>query len=691
MTHSLTIENFSRLGGTQHVLLAVPAKDTNTKNMTCYVPKTQGHHAAFKWRRIGDHTDLYYTSIPMKGGQLVDAKLLNEPPEVEPFEFHPWCSDGQNDLRFVFAFAKDGEIKLSDSNLLKATQISQSKLHREFELTYAIPEMGIFVEFWATYFSRSPVVWINGFAAWHEQGTDKFDVTFDQVWVGSGERFYADYRAQYGSAEPAQLDGITWGLLTDQGRQMHDGTALDVRGQLLCTPANRELTEEEEDELSRLVAAADGRGYGLATPWDGPWHSHGHIPRMAQDQLNLDTLHDRMVWAVDEVTRGDRYQERRLGNLKVPSSTGDQEDFGATKGTHAVAGGDPGWVERAAFSVMADFYRGYCRYEADGSIVTMGPNGNHPGIRIYNGGIHYRTSDDQLGKPDPLWGQDGSTTFARHDDEHDSNNNLTAYYLLTGDRRVQRLLDHRRELYEGRITPRMGAVRAAGRMSHCMANLQTCGIECYEAWKRLADDVMQLHRDRDLGPEAEVYVLGTQRDLRTGVFDINGNPLTCWNAWEAGLWAVGWYAGLKVFKDRLMADGLYEPYMALLRRVCRTVTLYATWWSTEGGGWRWANNVAYLGAEDVKAIVGDLPRGTVLPEQYYLPEWVDVGQRLVNDGTGSGVDTWTRQALLIGHELESGAEDGDSAVVARVRAVLPNLAGEANDRRTAEWMACVRG
>lgn len=697
MKHHIRIQNFSALGGEQHATIAVPHSSQNKDQMLVYVPKSAGHHPAFKLRSLGSHTDLYLTRLPMGGeGPLqnptpaVQAELVDEPVDAEPFEFHPWCSDSQNDLQFVFAFAKDGAFDTTVGRLAGMEQVSASPIHREFRLTYGLPELGYFAEMWATYFHKSPVVWVDAVTVWNLHNDPRFDIKIDQLWIGSGERFQAKFRTPYQASEAAKHPALGWACLVAQDFWMRDASALDIRGQILCTPADGEIGDDDEAELSQLMAAFDGRAFGLAHPWDGPWMSHGNLPRITAGALTEDMLLQRGAHHVIMREPRGRYQDRPFGCDRNPGRTGDQEDFGSAKGTHAVVGGDVTWIDRAEFSVMADFYRGYMRYEQDASIVTMGPQGEHPNIRVYNNTIHYRTSSDQLGKPDPSWGEGGSTGWSHHDNQHDSNNNLTAYYLLTGDRRVQRLMEHRRELYNGRITPRMGAVREVGRMSKCMANLTVCGIDCWDAWKQLALDTQAQHKDRDL-PDSEVFVLGTQLDARTFVTLPNGDPLTSWNAWEHGLFAEGWYAALKVFADRLQHEEteFRDWCHRVLRRVCRTVTLYGTW--QDGERWEWANNVAYVGAPDVDAqLPVDISRGNPLPSDLYKTFYQPGEVRWINFGTGSGVDTWTRQALLIGRELERDAADPDNAVIERVDAVIGNLDDRQWDRRSAEWICCVR-
>lgn len=650
-------------GGSRNVLIALPCGEHPNELV---LETGLGVFPVARWRSLGGHTDLYYAQVetPPNGGLFVGT-LIDKEPVVPGFEYHPYCNDHPDDQQFhISGRWEDGSVfsTYPSSRLVRMSQVSSSVLHREFHIRrHCAP--GFVFEFWATFFNRSPVVHVDGFVAW---GSDSphHDAKVSDLWIGSAEPFVALDRKRDGLPLPGRFGGLerVWQQKLSVGElPLQNGAAIPFHGNLICTPSSG-LDDIDQDLGGEMLAAKEGRGFGVPSRWSGSWLAHGNLPHVEGSAAKSHAMSFRVN---DRNPARDRLAPRRIGSLPRPSSTGDQEDFGSTKGTAAVVAGDPLWADLARWHVMSELYRGYFLYEPEGWEMVQARL--HPDWRVHDNSTHYRTSKDTLGKAIPGWGEGRSMGFHPHDNEHDSANNLAAYYALTGDRVAERALHHRMQLMLARVHPRMGAVREVGRQLLVCAQCGVLGVEdSRQAAEQIVSAFLAQHHSRN-NPKAEVFVAALQKDPRLGVWEDEGRtiPATSWNAWETGLLAVGLYAHMKVFGKR-------QDIHDALRRLCRTVALYAYY--HHEGDWRPVNNVRWAGFDDP------------LPMAAYHPD-----SHQINDGHHSGVDRWTRQAALIGRELEhlEGA-DGDKAVILRVNEVFGPKVRDVPSVSDGEWTAAVR-
>ena len=423
---------------------------------------------------------------------------------------------------------------------------------------------------------------------------------------------------------------------------------------MLATPEGQQLNPAHPDALN-LLAGLHGPVHGVAIgAWEGAWIGNQNVPRLADAATRPTTS----LVPADFV--GHIYDERMLGIAKMPGQTGDQEDFGASKGTAAVTFGDPAYLHAAAHSIEQDFFRGFLHYE-NGEMLNLRA---HPRWVTWSGSTHWNSnvSPDRLGK-DGGTGTGNATGWFGYDDQHRSQNNLAAFYQLTGDPLARMLIEHAINTDRAMIRNRNGAPRAVGRLLLCWANFAALGSQAAKVL--MADKVAAVAANWP-GKDAKgtVKILGWGVDARLNVTDENGNDLPAWSSWEHGLAAVGLYAAYK--------QGVGDK--SLLLDVCRTIVKHAVFY--QDGEWVWVNNV-YYPLEPGKL-------GLPLPDDLYMRGSTFINER---DHFG-GVATWTFPAFLIFQEI-ADASDPD---LPRCRQVVRSITNgdEAMDVRSAEWWSVVR-
>lgn len=222
-----------------------------------------------------------------------------------------------------------------------------------------------------------------------------------------------------------------------------DGQALAWRGAMLlhagATP----------DELETLNARVFGNVWGMARAHEwkdmfGPWR---HVPVMHPNHEGGVAHEEAIAAAIDFngelLRRGMRdesiWRQARHGNLPVPSSTGDQEDFGTAKALPALHGDTPACFDEMWFSMLHEGFTRPTHYRL--------PNGDRltqeaePDAAFWGGRIHFHPgiSKYRHGKPEwTQWRPNGpvgpfpSGYMWGHRNSHWSINNLGALTQLTG-------------------------------------------------------------------------------------------------------------------------------------------------------------------------------------------------------------------------------------------------------------------
>lgn len=242
-----------------------------------------------------------------------------------------------------------------------------------------------------------------------------------------------------------------------------DGCGFRLTGSLIFNPT-ADLGEAQQAALSGRILGtcewgADFMALGVTRTDDLP------EPTAAELSARWD--------AINSGAQGRLFDARRYANAPFAGQTGDQEPFGAQKGSLLLT--NP--VEAAYVNAGCDdlLMRGFHHRESDGRRVMFR---DHPEWRTFEGVTHYATSADTLGKTKPaandLWYKLDGDRLAFLDDQHRGDKYLLACYAMTGS---YVLLDSILDLIETdkarafRRTGQLDAPRATGRLWQSWADM----------------------------------------------------------------------------------------------------------------------------------------------------------------------------------------------------------------------------
>lgn len=627
---------------------------------------------AFRAFSVGTHSDIWAVRGTFAPNQTVDGHFLEPEPGpavVVPFTPHHWVSDSAAALVMTCTIrikGQDYDTQIVDGPRLE----TQSSAHQRWHTISKVN--GFVLESWITVWSGRPVVDYSAALVWSDPTTPEPAIAVDGISLSVGEFPVLDFAARHGCPwEPVKAD--KWVKILSGPRKISDGSGLPLSGRLLCLPQNfgDPMPPDLVESLEELYAAYEAPLLGAcdSETWNGRWLSHMNVARLrnaAAEQAMADKV---TAWRFGAPVGGDWYDTRSLGCTKTPSQTGSQEDFGATKGTPAFF--DPYWILQAQESVHADLFRGYCFHEASGLRMRAE---DHPGWVTWQQRTHFPASTDTLGKRRPGWGEGMETGWKGYDDEHRSQNNLHAFYALTGDPIAGYLIERSSNADIACAAHKNGYIdsaRAFGRRAGCYASVKRLAYpQSIEDARqdKLLEALIELTYLAWTGASNQwgMALIGHGIDERSGI-TYEGKPVPYWSPWTNAILAGGAYACWKATKDPRWLD--------VAENVSRTVTKWA-YFEGPGGLWYSCDAVAW----GCPAI--GLQEGEPLPESAY-----NVDSTLVVSSRG-GVADWQITAPLVFIETA----DPNDPELPRAKKIVEAFTRneEATDQNRAEWLACVK-
>lgn len=603
------------------------------------------------------------------------------PVKPEPFAFHPWVSDDLSELIPTITVVIGG-VSYATVPVGAPSLIDFGPQHQRWHLTAQTTQHGFVLEWIVDICHKDAVIDCWGAFVWSDRNNPNVALQVDAVFLQTGEYFVDNYARRKGHKAPVpDPTGRTWTVQLSGPRAFVDGTGLDLEGQMIAyvsDPAKVPFVDTTTwDFRSAAAAWISGRPVvGCGTDWDGNLLAALNEPRYSDPEIvKRETLAAGQTFFNSLAVQGDYYDDRPLGSRKYPGSTGDQEDFGATKGTFVTVGHQPAMLMMLSYSAMADLYRpGAMLYEPgpDGVLRPLDPSA-HPNWVTWSGYTHYHTgvSPDRIGKTNPFGAE--ATGWISYDEEHRGQQNLAAVCALY-DHPIAQLLVAMSSIVDIAMvknpdqTERLGPARGVGRTLNAWAQF-TRICKHPVARQRFLQRInarMQAAIDFPLmksnGP-VKVMAWGMP-DGRKPIFWPNTDILApWWSAWEHGLLSVGLYNLYKATGD-LRA-------MAALRTVCTTMVTEALADNGRGG---------FILAGDMLYMAND---GMALPSEF---KTVPSRQMTAMDRPLGDVVTWSFFGILIATEVLSGP------LLDRAKAAVRYFTGgaEASDRRTAEWWAAVK-
>lgn len=682
------ITNLSTIRRTAWVDCAFPVGGTQYDEEMDFVTTQGGRFRAVRAERLGNHSQMYKILVPLAGEQSIVGTLepCEDPSKRPDFVASDWVSDDIHKLIPQVSLTVDGVRHTSDT-VPKLSMVSFSKAHQTWKFQSRVGTSGFIMEAWLTIYSASDVMDFRGHIVWSDRDDPEHDKYIKRIILRTGEYSRLYFGLRNGHTEPPKYDGSGYvHLISDGDLGFVDGSAIPFSGVMCALPDSMgdgtlgpppapfasEKEKSDYDRVASFTAAMVAPVRAVCLDWDGSWLSHKWVPRNIrgswQDAEASATRFSDMLRSPDHM-----YGHRYMAALPRPSSTGAQEDHGATKGSMAVSLGDPRWIFRAEQAIQADMFRGLMHFEEDGSTLK---SADHRGWIVWDDYTHDRVASDKLGKRDRRWGDRKATGWYGYDDQHRSMNNLLAYYALTGDPMIKKYLEHRVQTDLAMHKNRMGAARAMGRLLLAWAHWYTL---CDGDMKRdvhflIEEKVNAMYAGRP-GPRHNnpVKVLCTGTDPRMGVFNAAGEPLEAWVVWEHGLAAVGIYAAYKVMKD--VDPTTAEKLKTILDETINTIIDYACF--EEDGQWWIANNVWYPSS-------GTSDEGK--PITFFGGTYTRHATYLNVSASQGGVVAWTLPAILIYIELAAPGPVRDKGLAIAQRFTEGM---EATKWNHAEWWACV--
>lgn len=629
----------------------------------------------------GKHTTFYRVRTPFAGLQSLTGTFQprTDPIVDIPFQMTDWVTDDIRALIPTWVVKIDGTYYRMTNPEIKL--VEKSAAHQRWHLKGRLAggARGFVGQVWLTFKHLEDVADFHASLTWSDRQDPALGIAVEGVGIEVGEPVQLDFGPRNGHTGPSKTQENKWVWLLAAPVGFDDGSAFPISGRMLCTPSGdmpKPQTPEEveilEERVASLQAALEAPARGMAIDcWDGKWLAHKWVPRnRAGSWADADDDYRRFEdWVTNPAPlqrgepRSQMYAPRQIGSAYNPGRTGDQEDFGSTKGSMAVSLGDPRWLWKAEHANQGVAFRGFTHFNQDASILR---HEDYPDWLTWSGRTHFRVNPNTLGKQDPVWGDFRRTGWDGWDDQHRSWHNWMAYLALSDDPMMLDLLIHHIRTDQSQTPNRMGNARAVGRLLLAWAS---ASLLLPDEWSKI---VKKISLAKIAAVKATwrggkhnnpVRVTGAKTDARMRVTDGNGNPVPAWTVWTEALMCNGLYAAWKQWGD--------EDFREVLMAVSRTIVEYGTYQNS--GGWATCDNVWY-------------PNMNTPDEGKPINPALYTNTSTFINGPGS-ISSWVVPAILIFIEIYPH----EDAVKQRARAIANHFTGgqEATDWRKAEWWACV--
>lgn len=635
---------------------------------------------AVRHGKRGIHSIYYRIRATMYGREILTGELSMQGREVEPFRFHRWTAD---DLQALVPspFVRLNGIDYTDQQQLELKLVGSSPAHQRWHFRSRAAN-GFHLLWWADLLHDDPVIPCWGKFVWSDRLDPNYTKWVDIVGIETGEAFVPDFLVRDGGWGPQKRD--KWGVTLAPGRTgFYDGAGLPISGRMLsfigpnitaAMPASTNLGDMSDPnaaDVQNLMAGAYGPILGVSLDWHrSRWLGAVSVPRL---QRGPDWAEAEATWQRFQglmAQPANPWADRMWGMSRTPGQTGDQEDFGTTKGTLAVVHGDPRWIQAQRYMSRVEVMRGCHHFEVDGRPLDLAM---HPDWVTWSGQTHYHhgVSRDRLGKVDNGWPEPNPMNWFQYDNQHRSQNGNAAHLALTDDPDMANTISHQLTTDMAMTCfkfSNMDAARAEGRTTGAWGHFSTLfnpeDPELTRLLQLMSKRFIVAEQNPFYNAQGPVKVIGVNGpDGRKPVFGANGELLPTWSCWEHGLAVVGYNVALKsgMLPDRATAERVFLT-------ICRTLVGYAIFKDAEGL-WHF------------------------IADQWYqndgvANELVATNNKLIQEVGAGGVNTWLLAAIIIAAEALPRTDP--LSAKARECVAWATRREEALDIRTAEWWAGVR-
>lgn len=681
-----SLANISPLYRRHWAVVTVPRHRATGMETECIFLTDDGREfRAVRGRSVGNKT-VFRILATLQGGERLTGRISGEQP-LGGFpavaQAHRWVVDDVAEMVPQIGvpnggpFASTAWSQLTDMRILMS---HSSPANSRFRIDQRLPQFGLHFSVWLDVLHEDPVVPFFGRIVWSDRGDPANLRQFNHLAWRCGEYASFDFSRRLGIQEPVAIDS-DWGCLLNSSPVVFgDGVALPISGRLLAFDSRRsvmstdtdpaDMSDDENRSFANLLAGAHGPIVGVCHEWDGNWLAAGNVPRfhsrataLAQAEVDWDVFLGQL-----QVTAG-WFADRSFGLGRMPGQTGNQADFGATKGASAVVAHDPKFVYALQLSAHGDALRGYTHFERDGSMLQAD---NHPSWVTWSRVTHWHqnVSTDRLGKSTQLPFPSG--VYQGVDDEHMSHNYLAAYMALTDDPlmedQLRHLLETDRAGYRFRYPNNgAGATRAQGRTAGAWAQLSCVADEptALGFAEILARRFLQTANvsTMQLQKPMRVPCVG-QPDPRKQVYNVDGSLGRWTSFWELGLTIVGFAQVVLRERDAVAIEHARECLMIC----CETMATFGFF--EQDGQW--------FTVADMLWSDGDAPPGGL----------VNPSLRLTSAPGAGDVMSWTFAGCVAAREFLPRSHPEWDRLNRYVLAITGG--NEAHGREAAEWWAIAR-
>lgn len=540
----------------------------------------------FKLRMRGK--ELFVNGELFANETLTLAAMKDEQP-AEPFQFSDWVTDEPAKVVPSFSIVlEDGNQAHSipmvfwDGNLAKPRAyfqfLSSNDTRLRVYIKTEIPEASIHIEGWLDVMSGQdavPMIIRCSYGTVVSQPT--LNKRFGSLSMFTGEKPVVDFRKQKGLQETIfRSDLKMWETQLASPRLWWKARVIELFGAILCLPPYEKLAEvlafpDNAKRFTALQAREQAPMVGMAHVWDTEFLAMKKTPQSPIGEPTF--IKNAYAALLNRVnTFGDEYNARAYAQPPNSGQTGDQPDFGASRGELVVTGRQPWALWDYRFSVQAWMLRPYAHKESDGSPVTAR---RHPNTRMYNLAIDTRFGSDFLGFPNPI---PYNEFWTGSDNQHRSDNLLFAMFALTRDPSIEatikdmlqcQLMEVKTwELY-GAPVGNIGSPRGWGRPLLSMAHAHSLGFTEATAYMNEMVNIMYNGASMMALPQTERHTVRTLSNdgFKYGWVDAQGRQIRAWVCWEEAIAAIGLWAVYRATKN--------ERAKYLAKEIGKTITKHA--------------------------------------------------------------------------------------------------------------------
>jgi hypothetical protein len=652
----------------------------------------------------GPHVGTWSTLLHVYGewfpGETVSGSLSTSPdgPWDVPFFSTDWVVDHLDDLIPIpmIQLEEDGEI-IQGTDFFNIELVEESPIRQVWRGHGRMTGTMLCFRAWVYIYAGQDPIRVEYEFTNSDPRSTEITQHFQNLGIKTGEFFEMDFRDYWGLPYPVQdVDG-KWVQIVTGPKKLDDPQQVAFTGWMLCLPRDRSKIDPREPETAQRIAnlvahlqlpgkVDDKRGplYAMCTSWDGHWGPFGVLPEFpTTPHPGIPMTPQLMVgrWLGYLENRGDIF-DQRPGNLaKSAGQTGSQEDFGASKGGDMIVAEEPSLMHRLLLGVNEHMRPAHNR-EVDARAMVARA---HPKLLTWSQLAFGRAIQDadSLGKgfQEGGWTRErNGTGYSGIDDQHRSQNTLSAYIALTGSHWAQSLMFDFMQVDFAQQTAWMDAPRAEGRLNQAWANtlmLLNPHHDTKQDWKpdliahmkkRMATTLKDWSGGK-VEPHSAIRVMSWTSHinvLKKEVTDPDTGekswvPVPAWQPWQHSIACMGFRAAELQLPEEDRSD-----FTMMRKTMAEMITRYGCY--HDGMRWRCCVSVRYRLGDD---------EGLPLPEDAYGQT---TGEMMVDDSWWR----WTLPAVII---CESTTDDEDLAK--RARSIIADVRPDSGpvDWNQAEWWA----